>query len=351
MTGTTPLNAAGRAFPGPLNVLVVDDSPFTRRAIARILQSDPRLRVIAQADEGHEALRLIEQLPIDVVTLDLAMPRLGGLEALRSVSAARRLPVVVLSALGDDVAIAAEALRLGAYRVLPKPAGGPLEIHAASEALLTAVLDAGGLDRAAQPLARRPARRSRIELVLIGVSTGGPSALQRVIPALPADFPVPVVVLQHMPPGHTRRLAERLDRSAAIAVREARQGDALQAGQVLLAPSGLHIGLRAQRGEYVVALREGCGVATHYRPCIDHTFEEAAAAFGSGVLGVVLTGMGRDGAAGVMAIKAAGGRAWAQDRPTSTIYGMPRAALDTGVLDEVLSIQRIPERLCEVVRP
>lgn len=335
----------------PVRILVVDDSTFTRKAIMRMLQADPALVVVGQARDGEEAIALAEELRPDVVTLDLEMPGLSGLETLARLRRDRHVPVVVLSgAASGNVTL--QALDHGAFDVVAKPGGGHLAIHGVAAELVDKVRAAAGLPLRRMgsgplpPVASLPRHEAREgRLVVIGISTGGPPALQALIPALPADFPAPILVLQHMPPGYTRALAERLDHAAAIAVKEAAEGDALLPGRVLVAPSGFQTTFKRTLNGPRIALHEDCPFPTFYRPCVDYTFMEAARCFGAGVLAVVMTGMGADGAEGLRAVKGAGGHGWAQDEATSTIYGMPRAAAETGVLDAVYPLGAIADRL------
>lgn len=348
-----------------LEVLVVDDSAFVRKAIIRMLGADPTMRVAGQASSGEEALALLEALPrVDAITLDLEMPGMGGLATLAQLRG-RGIPVIVLSgSAASGAAVTLQALDLGAVDVVAKPGGGPLAIHAAGGELVAKLRAAAGLAPVApttppprvslpprRPGAARPAGAppAPVKLVVIGTSTGGPPALQGLIPLLPADFPVPVLVLQHMPPGYTQALAERLDRRSALSVAEASDGDLLEAGHVLVAPSGRQLGLRAGRKGLVVAVQDECPIPSYYRPCIDFTFQQAAEAAGAGVLAVVMTGMGSDGALGLHAVKAAGGACWAQDEASSTIYGMPRAAAETGLLDAVVPLAELAQALVRAV--
>lgn len=344
-----------------VNVLVVDDSAFMRRAIIRMLGSDPSLSVVGQAGDGEEALRLLGPLRVDVVTLDLEMPGLDGLTTLARMRA-QHVPVVVLSgAAAKGAAVTLQALDLGAFDVVAKPSAGPLAIHACTQELVGKVRAAAGLKDAAparptvqtgplarpKPLPPAPTNTLAWDLVVIGTSTGGPPALQQVIPALPADFPLPVVVLQHMPAGYTQALAERLDKLSGLRVREAQEGDRLQPGHVLVAPSGRQLTFRHGPQGPTVHLVDACPFPSFYSPCIDYTFQEAARVFHARVLGVVMTGMGSDGALGLQAIKDAGGHAWAQDEATSVIYGMPRAACEAVALDEVFPLGELAGRLAQ----
>lgn len=357
-----------------LEVLVVDDSAFVRKAIIRMLASDPMMHVAGQAASGEEALTLLAELPhVDVITLDLEMPGMGGLATLERLRG-RDVPVVVLSGTAARGAAATlQAMDLGAVDVVAKPEGGPLAIHAVGAELVAKLRAAAGLAPApvsppspatpprASLAARPPTPRLRpnplaaggapVSLVVIGISTGGPPALQNLIPALPADFPVPVLVLQHMPPGYTGALAERLNRLSPLEVAEAADGDELLPGRVLVAPSGRQLAVRAGRQGLMAVVQDDCPIPSYYRPCIDFTFQTAAEAAGPGVLAVVMTGMGSDGALGLQAIKDAGGVCWAQDEATSVIYGMPRAAVETGLVDAVLSLAEIPKALIGAAAP
>ena len=313
-------------------VLVVDDSAFMRRMIAELVAECPGFRVVGTARDGEEALCQLHALDPDIVTLDLAMPGLGGLEVLGYVMSEAPRPVIVLSAEravegGDDPTM--RALELGAVDFVPKPSGAiSLDLGAARGRLHDALRAAADMNlhgvrmlarHTAPPVAatrRVPAAARR--LVAVAASTGGPSALAQLLPALPRDLDAAVVVVQHMPRGFTRSLAERLDARCALTVREARDGEPLCAGHVYVAPAGWHLRVaRDAAGLPRASLDEGTpqwGV----RPAADVLFVSAAEAFGPSTLGVVLTGMGRDGAAGLRAVRAVGGRAVVQDDATSS---------------------------------
>lgn len=356
-----------------LRVLVVDDSAFIRKAVVRLLGADPGLEVVAQASSGEEALQLLPSTLPQVVTLDLVMPGMGGLATLEAMKS-KGLPVVVLSGAVSEGAVALQALEMGAFDVVAKPAGGPASLAMVGADLIAKLRGAAHtrspLRHLKPPEAPRvptaplppppkaktgplaPGPRPWIgpppELILLGVSTGGPPALQRVIPQLPRELRAPVVVLQHMPPGYTKALAERLDRLSAVRVREAEAGDRPQAGEVLVAPSGQHLSFVPGPQGPCVALLDEVQEATFYRPCIDHAFLAAARLWGRRCLGVVLTGMGADGSLGVQGLRKAGGKAWAQDEASSAIYGMPRAAAEVGV-DEVVPLDQLAMRLQQVL--
>jgi len=339
----------------PYRVLVVDDSAFMRAAVTRLLASDPRFEVVGQAADGEQAIRLARALAPDLITMDYAMPGLDGAAATRAILAERATPIVMLSAhtrAGARETLA--ALAAGAVDFVTKP-DGEVSTHlpAVREELLRKLVDAAGAQvgapfaasaGAARPLSARAPRVERratgtVRLVVIAASTGGPAALARLIPALVPGRDATVVVVQHLPAGYTAALAAQLAEHAAFPVREAQPGDELAPGVVLVAPGDRHLSL-ARDGR--VTLRDDPPVHG-VRPAADVTLRAAAQGFGPRVVAVVLTGMGQDGALGAAAVKAAGGRTIAQDRATSTVYGMPRAAVELGAIDEVAPLYRIAE--------
>lgn len=338
----------------PRTVLVVDDSAFMRRVVAEMVAACDGFRVIGTARDGEDALRLVHALAPDVVTLDVAMPGLDGLQVLGYVMSELPRPVVVLSGVGDD-ALAMRALELGALDFVPKPSGPiSLDVVAVRERLHGALRAAAACDVAqVRVLARRaaaarpasavpppgascaaPAAAAR-RVVVVASSTGGPNALAQLLPRLPRALGAAVLVAQHMPPGFTGSLARRLAARAELPVREAVDGEPLLADHVYLAPGGRHLRVaRDATGAPVAALDDGAPV-WGVRPSADLLFASAASAFGAASLGVVLTGMGRDGAHGLAAVRAAGGRAAIQARESAVVAGMPDAALATAGADVV----------------
>lgn len=345
-----------------IRVLVVDDSMFMRAAIARTLAAAGLFEVIGQAKDGVEAVSQVRALMPDVVTMDFNMPGMNGAEAVRNILQHRATPVVMFSAHTRQGARETfDALAAGAVDFVTKPAGEVSVDLSSIQAELTRKLVAAVGTRprattAASPpatgnLARRATSAgasgsfaslgSLPKLCVIAVSTGGPAALSRVIPALPADTRFAVVVVQHMPAHFTGALAERLDADSAVTVQEAATGDRPQAGLVLIAPGDRHLEFD-ERGAVVLTdgpLQHGC------RPAADVTMISAARVWGRRCIGVVMTGMGKDGAAGVLAIKRAEGKTLAQDQETSVIFGMPKAAIETGAVDEVAPLDEIASRL------
>lgn len=342
----------------PVKVLVVDDSALMRQLISKMLGNDPDIQVLGTAINGHDALVKIPALKPDVVTMDVEMPVLDGLAALRRIKRECPLPVIMfstLTSLGTRATI--EALALGAFDFVTKPSSpAALEPMVAELARKVKAAAAVPLARAArQPLAPRavspfpaPAVRGsgKTSLVVVGTSTGGPAALQVVIPGLPKDFPAAVVVVQHIPVGFSKPLAEHLARRSRLPVRHAEPGDPVLTGQVLVAPAGFDLTFRGRPGSVTVALDKGSGPVAPggFRPSVDGVMTSAARVFGDAVMGVLMTGMGRDGALGMKEIKKYNGRTVAEAESSCVVYGMPRAAIEAGAADRVAPLpQIVPE--------
>lgn len=331
-------------------VLVVDDSAFMRKLISEMVASSGEFRVIATARNGLDAVEKVHRFSPDLVTLDIEMPELDGIGALGYIMSEAPRPVVMLSgaATGDANDLTIRALELGAVEFVRKPSGPiSMDLDSVRDQLLTALRAARGVNlRGVEVLARprTPPSLPAIEhtggatrVVAIAASTGGPRALAELIPSLPRPLGAAVLVVQHMPAGFTRSLAERLDAQSALVVREAAEGDVVQHDRVYIAPGGFHMRIIMVDGSPVVALDDSASI-WGVRPSADPLFESVAAIFGERAVGVVLTGMGRDGAAGLRAIHDAGGVGLAQDAATSTIHGMPRAAVAAGGVDRVLPL-------------
>jgi two-component system chemotaxis response regulator CheB len=347
-----------------IRVLIVDDSLFMRAAIARALAGGP-FEVVGQAKDGHDAIAQIARLAPDVVTMDFNMPGMTGADAVRLIMQQRPTPVVMFSAHTRQGAKETfDALAAGAVDFLTKPDGEvSVDLSRIADELCRKLVAAAQ----ARPRAASPAPPSRPSgsmtalrvspgassswtampvtssgalprLCVIGISTGGPAALSELVPALPPDLRLAVVIVQHMPAGFTGPLAERLDAVSRISVHEARAGDRPVAGSVLIAPGDHHLEFD-DRG--AVALTDG-PMVNGCRPAADVTMMSAARIYGRRALAVVMTGMGKDGAAGALAIKRADGKTLAQDQASSVIYGMPKAAIDAGAIDEVAALADIP---------
>jgi len=336
-----------------IRVLVVDDSAFVRKAIGRMLATVEDIEVVGFAKDGEEGLALARELRPDVVTLDVRMPRLGGLETLERLMAEQPVPVLLMSTLTQEGAeVTLRGLELGAMEFVDKSSVQPMSMLSLAEELVEKIRALGSArvrPRPQPPRARaQAAGRPLAECILIGASTGGPAALLAVVSGLPAAFHAAVVVVQHIPRGFTRSLAERLDARSKVPVREARHGDAVEPGQVLLAPAGIHTRLVRGRAGVEIALEEEPSEALH-RPSVDVLMTSAAEVYGPRALGVVLTGMGSDGTAGLRSIQACGGLTFAEAEESCVIFGMPKAAIAAGVVERVVPLDRIAGEILAAV--
>ena len=347
--------------PKKIRVLVVDDSSFMRQTIKKILSADPGIEVISTARDGQDGFEKATRLAPDVVTMDIEMPRLDGLGALKRIMATSPLPVIMVSSLTTEGAEATLlALELGAVDFIPKDMGrAGLDVANIGADLVAKVKAVAGrrvrsfLDRGhdRRPMPRRlvgKVRRGRVAVVAVGASTGGPPALQKMISPLPADFPAPMIVVQHMPPAFTGPFAQRLDGASAVTVREAGHGELLEPGKVYIAPGGKHLTLDTD-GQRVRTVLSDEPADTIHRPSADVMMNSAAQIYQNRSLGVILTGMGHDGQDGMAAIKAAKGITLAQDEESCVVYGMPRAVIESGLADDVISIDDMWHAVLDVV--
>jgi two-component system, chemotaxis family, protein-glutamate methylesterase/glutaminase len=348
-----------------IRVLVVDDSALMRKLIPQLLESDSQFHVIGTAMDGAFALKKIEEQRPDVITLDLEMPRMDGIEALRQIMRTHQVPVVVVSAhTREGAALTFKALHMGAFDFIAKPrdvlAEGMQEIakeliQKLKAAVATPLrrrngaLAVGGQGEAKQKRASAsliPASR----VITIGISTGGPNSLEYMLGHLPADFPAAIAIVQHMPPGFTDPFARRLNDSCAVEVKEAHSGDLLAAGRVLICPGDRHIKIRRMPLGDVVVLSNDERVNGH-RPSADVLFRSAAEEFGPSAIGVLMTGMGEDGAEGLGAMKAAGALTIAQDEASSIVFGMPRAAIERGYANRIVGLEDMANTLIACCGP
>lgn len=346
--------------PSKIRVLVVDDSAFVRRAIIRMFENSPVISIIDVASDGVMAIDLIRKHRPDVVTLDVQMPVLDGLSALARIMKECPVPVVMLSSLtGRGGEQTLKALELGAVDFIDKSsAGGPMEFANLLQELTSKILVASRIDlgklvkqHSGTPTASTSPVRVKggaNDVVLIGVSTGGPPALQAVLGALPSTFPVPILVVQHMPVGFTASLAERLNRVCAIEVKEAQDGEIATPGKVYIAPGGFHLKLLRSGEELQLMLDLKPGDTLH-RPSVDVLFESAAEACGSRTLAFVLTGMGRDGAAGAALLKLAGGRVVVESEQSAVVFGMPKAVQDCVEVDASVPLNLVAETMLKMI--
>jgi two-component system chemotaxis response regulator CheB len=343
-----------------IKVLVVDDSAYVRKTIKQILSRSPWLEVVGTARDGAEALELVRELKPDVVTVDLIMPGMDGAEFTRRVMAIQPVPVVVVSIASESSERVLAALDAGAIDFVQKPTALATEkVFEISEELIAKVKAAANA-----PMARphiEPAQvgiarsvvppltgRGLVDIVVIGISTGGPQALKYLIPQLPAELPVPIAVVVHMPLGYTEMYARRLDDASALAVSEAGDGEEVRAGRVLVAPAGRHLTFKRVSGNGPVvtqlALRP---LDTLHRPSVDVMFHSAADVYGSRVLGIVMTGMGSDGREGSAWSKAAGGAVVTEAEDSCVVYGMPRSVVEAGLSDAEVRLERMAEAILE----
>lgn len=361
-----------------IRVLVVDDSSFFRRRVSEIINSETRLEVIDVATNGKEAVEKARSLKPDVITMDIEMPIMDGITAVREIMAQNPIPILMFSSLTHDGAKATlDALDAGALDFLPKKfediARNRDEAVALLQQRVIQIASKKGLLR--RPLVSRPAvsaatslsSRSpspttshtpkptsvlarfkasgkKYQLTAIGTSTGGPVALQKILTKLPANYPHPIVLIQHMPATFTAAFASRLNSLCKIEVKEAQDGDALKPGVAYLAPGGKQMMIEGRPGTAKLRILDG-GERMNYKPCVDVTFGSAAKIYADKVLSMVLTGMGADGREGARMLKSAGATIWAQDEESCVVYGMPQAVAKAGISTEDLPLERIAERM------
>ncbi len=345
-----------------IKVLVVDDSAIVRKILSEAIDSQPDMEVIATAPDPFVARDKILALKPDVLTLDIEMPRMDGLTFLKKVMRFHPLPTIVISSLGQASTTAAlDALRFGAVDILAKPSG-PYSVGELRNSLPARIRAAACTRRVAPPVDDQPeavaepvpsiipstAGYPTGTILAIGASTGGTIAIQHVLSRLPADIPG-TVITQHIPAGFSLAFAKRLNQCCAMEVREAVQGDALHPGLVLVAPGDFHMLLRRNGTRYTVELQQGPQVC-YQRPSVDVMFASVAQSAGSHAVCVLLTGMGADGAKGMLAMRQAGARTLAQDEHTCTVYGMPREAVRLGAVERVVPLGDIPAVIGETLR-
>lgn len=341
-----------------IRTLIVDDSAFVRKTVREILSRSPYIDVVGVARDGEEALELVAELKPDVVTCDLTMPRLDGVGFVRQQMARAPLPILILTASPQDATLVLDALNAGAVDLVQKPTALANEqllnireqlvekVKTAARVPASHLLPAvdGAPPATAALVSSGP---TKADVVVLGVSTGGPQALRQLLPEIPADFPVPIAMVLHMPIGYTAPFAEKLNELSAIDVAEAQEGDVLRPGLALLAPAGRHLELRRNRQGAVVAHLTMHPIDRTHRPSVDVLFRSAAEVHGSRVLGVVMTGMGDDGKEGAAWIKAQGGTILTEAESSCIIYGMPRAVVEAGLSDAAVPLSKISTAILE----
>jgi two-component system chemotaxis response regulator CheB len=333
----------------PVRVLVADDSEIFRELLSKVIVGEPGFEVVASAGDGNTAAAMARELKPDVITMDLNMPDADGFSGIARIMAETPTPILVLTADRQEV-VGFRALSLGALDILEKPAAS-VDLNDYGQILRSRLRLLAGVKviRHLRGLRERrgpaPAAPGRADVVVIGASLGGPRALATLLRGLSREFPVPIAIVQHIADGFTEGLASWLAQESRLDVREAADGEVLRPGRVLLAPTGRHLVL----AKGVAHLSDAPPVDT-FRPSVTPLFLSAARSYGARCCGVILTGMGRDGADGMKALKEAGAHTIAQDEASSAVFGMPRAAIELGAVDRVLSLDDIPRALLEVVR-
>ncbi len=336
----------------PIKVLIVDDSAVVRQVLSKALSKEPDIEVVGTATDPYVARDKIVQLEPDVITLDVEMPRMDGITFLKKLMKHHPMPVIILSALtqkGGELALA--AMEAGAVEVLAKP-GGSFSVGDMAEQLADKIRAAAHARPTTRPTTAKPEKVQRLaptnmdltnKIVAIGASTGGTEAIKEVLVRLPATVPG-IVIVQHMPPRFTTSFAERLNGLCAFEVREAADGDSVHPGRCLIAPGNFHMLLRRSGARYYVNVKTG-PLVHHQRPAVDVLFRSVAKAAGKNAVGVILTGMGADGAEGLLQMKQAGAYTIGQDEATCVVYGMPKAAYELGAVQKVLPLRRIPDEI------
>ncbi|MCD6459819.1 chemotaxis response regulator protein-glutamate methylesterase [bacterium] len=343
-----------------IKVLIVDDSSFMRQELTRIISSDPQIEVIGTAFDGVQALKKAEELKPDVITLDIEMPQMDGLTALKHIMISNPTPVVIISSItqrGAEQTL--EAMRLGAIEIIAKPSGTiSLDIKEQSEIIKAKIKAAANVDcakfRQAPVIKPVTAKKPEFKLsekavcshiIAIGVSTGGPNTLLNIIPKLPADLPACVLIVQHMPPVFTKSFADRLNNISNMFVTEASDGNYLRDGTVYVAPGGLHM-TASKRNRIDISEKPG---GTLHRPSVDVMMNSVADVFADNATGVILTGMGKDGAKALKKLHDKGAKTIGESKKTAVVYGMPREAYELGAVDYVLDNNLIYKKIIDLV--
>jgi len=338
-----------------IKVIVVDDSALMRKIVSDMINAEVDMEVIDTARDGQDLLTKITNKIPDVITMDIEMPKMDGIKALKELKRMNiKVPVIMISSISKTgTELTMECLEQGAFDFIAKPSGAiSLDINKVKDELVEkiklAFMQSEGKntqENTATTIRNRITSKHNVEAVVIGASTGGPKALYKVITALPGDIGVPILVVQHMPSGFTKAFAQRLDLNSELKVVEAEEGDLVSGNVVYIAPGGYHMEIGSDKKIHLNTQPTLWGV----RPAVDKLFISATAVYGSKLLSVVLTGMGRDGAQGTIAIKDNGGITLAEHQSTCTIYGMPKAAFETGKVDEVIPLDNVAQEITKVV--
>lgn len=339
-----------------VRVLVVDDSALMRKLIPQMIETSPSIEVVGTAMDGTFCLKKIEELKPDVVTLDLQMPGMNGIDTLKEIMRRNPLPVIVVSSHSTDGAsVTFKALGLGAFDFVTKPQDATTHMEESASELIAKIKAAAeckvvrpgrlrGTTLHPEKISAGKATPKPTKLIAIGISTGGPQALEFMLAQLPPDFPGAIVIVQHMPEGFTEMFARRLDEICALRVKEAQSGDILQAGRVLVCPGSRHLRVKRLTMGDVVVLSDEARVNGH-RPSVDVLFNSAAEEFRKDAIAVLMTGMGDDGAEGLGAVKKAGGMTIAQNEESCVVFGMPKAAIERGYATRIVALDGLASTL------
>ena len=332
-------------------ILIVDDSAYVRKVIRQMLSRSPFLEIVGTARDGREALEMAEELRPDVITCDLIMPVLDGVGFIKAQMARRPVPIVVVSVASESGELVLAALDAGAVDFVQKPTALATDrVLEIADELIEKVKGAAVAHPAASreiptPAPARPASARSVDIVVIGISTGGPQALKMLIPRLPAELAVPIAIVLHMPVGYTELYARKLNEQSALNVIESKGGELVTKGVVYLAPAGRHLTLRRNQAGDVVTHLDVRPLDALYRPSVDSLFHSAADAYGARVLGIVMTGMGSDGREGAAWIKAKGGIVLTESEASCVVYGMPRSIVEAGLSDGSIMLDRMADAM------
>jgi two-component system chemotaxis response regulator CheB len=338
-----------------VRVLIVDDSAYVRKVIRQMLSRSPFIEVVGIARDGREALEMAAELKPDVVTCDLIMPELDGVGFIREQMARHPIPIVVISVASEAGELVLAALDAGAVDFVQKPTALATDrlLEIAEELIEKVKAAARARPTIVRPAplaaAHRAAGANAFDIVVIGISTGGPQALKMLIPKLPAELAVPVAIVLHMPVGYTELYARKLNEQSALTVLEAQGGELVTPGHVYIAPAGRHLTLRRNVGGQVITYLDVRPLDTPYRPSVDSLFQSAADVYGARVLGIVMTGMGSDGREGAAWIKAKGGVVLTESEASCVVYGMPRSIVEAGLSDGEVRLEQMADAVLERV--
>lgn len=339
-----------------IKVLVIDDSAFMRRLFTKTINNDPELKVIDTARNGKKGLKKIKELKPDVITLDVEMPVKNGIETLEEIMKMNEAAQVIMVSAVDNRETVLTALDLGAFDFIPKPSGSiSLNIEDIQEDLIQKLKTAAKYKgskvkndniESPEPITYNKSKtKDKFPIIAVGSSSGGPKSLKKFITAFPSNFPGAIIMVQHMPAGFTKSLADRLDQESNLNVKEAEENDTLKPGSALIAPGGKHLEI-SKSGRVTLNEKE---TQWGVRPCVDYMMETLAPVYKENIIGVILTGMGHDGAVGMETIKKYNGYGIVEDKSTALVYGMPSSTIEKGAYDKILPLNKIPAQIIKII--